>query len=160
MNKLDKAIEKFIGVFSAAVTGILIVFTLILVVSRYFLHVNFQGWEETPIMMLVVIVWIAAILIARKDDMISIDLIFLILKKEKHQMVVKVFNHFVSMLIMAFFSYLSYEFVLDSITKGIRSSAVGFPMWPVHAVMLVGSVGMALAYLVNFILTIRRLIAK
>jgi len=58
-EKFDKIVEKFISFFSIFFTGVLIVFTLVLVVSRYFLHLNLGGWEETPIMIMTIIVWMA-----------------------------------------------------------------------------------------------------
>lgn len=159
-EKFDKIVEKFITFFSIFFTGVLIVFTLVLVVSRYFLHLSLHGWEETPIMIMTIIVWVAAVLVARKDNMISIDLIYIIVKNEKAQLAIRAFGHLVSILAMGYFSYLAYEFVADSIAKNIRSAAVGFPMWPVHSVVLIGAVGMTLAYLANFISTVRRLISK
>lgn len=146
---LDSIFEKFIRFMLTATMIVLTAMINILVLCRYVLHVNLGGLEEMPVFLMIMCVWLGAGLVAKNDDHVKIDIIHTVIKNDKAKAALKTAVNTLTAAVMWYYTYLAYIFVSKSMRNGDISSGTGFPLWWIHAFVLIGSFAMALYYTKN-----------
>lgn len=149
LKKLDSAFEKCIRVLLTSTMILLTILIVLMVICRYILHMNMGGFEEMPVYLMIICVWLGGGLVARNDDHVKIDIIQTYLKNEKMKAVLNLFVNGLTSAAMWYYTYLAVIFVKKSIRNGDISSGIGFPLWWIHMFVLIGSFAMALYYTKN-----------
>ena len=152
-DALFKAVQVCLGIAMIALTGIVVVQVLV----RYILHVSIGGVEELPVYLMMISVWIAAIFVAKDDGHVKIELLDMFVKNKKVVGVVNIALCGLSGVALAYFAYLSFQYMLRLQQYGDVSAGLGFPIWLLVLVMVISCGMMALYYGVNFVKKILQL---
>ena len=157
LRKLDKGFAAFAKYFTGALVLLMAAIVCAMVFSRYVLRVNLGGFEELPAYILCWCVWLGAIMIARSDEHMKVEKLFMLVKNEKAQVLIKALTSLLSTVVLAYFITRSGRFVSSAFTHSDITPALGWPSWAVYIVSIVGSVGMTIYTAVNTVKYFRRL---
>ena len=155
--KLDKIEEKIIKKISGFMMIFIVIIVNAMVFSRYVFRVNMGGIEELPVYLMIGCVWLGAVSVAKKDAFVKIEIVDSFVKNQKIKKIIKIFNTFLSAVVITIFSKYAFVFFTRSIKYKDLSPAIGFPIWWVHIVVFIGSLGIAIYFWVNTIKYIREI---
>ena len=154
MNVLKKIYDAFDKAVSAVIV-ILMVLILTLVslqvVFRFILHKSMGGFEELPVFLLLSMVWIAGILVAKRNDHVKIDLLTGAIQNPSAAAALSAAMSLITAVCSALYTALCWTFVMNAIKHCTLSPALRFPMWYVYAVTLVASGFNTLFFTINTI---------
>ncbi|MGJ0203277.1 TRAP transporter small permease subunit [Leucobacter sp. gxy201] len=114
------------------------------VITRYVLHVDFLGMEEMVSVIAIWLYWVGGLYASRNDNHIQGNLIENLLKSPRAKRVHRLFVLGVSLLVLVVFAKWSFDYVLWSVDRGARTSALKIPLVLAHVPLLVGFVMMFL----------------
>ena len=128
----DRAVGGIVTYLSAILVFAIFAIVTLLVFARYVFHTSAGGIDELPTYFLLITVWLGAVLCSRdpKEGQIRVDVVNSLLKKKP--MALDCFNvvvQIISVACMAFFSYLSFQYVGHGIAIGTTTLALRVPIW-------------------------------
>lgn len=157
LKMLDSVVFKVIYFICAAIMIALLVIVNVQVVSRFFFNFSLGGLSDLPPYLMIYAIWLGAILAARGDDHIKIQLLDLFVKSEKVQYVVAAILHIITAVALVIFTKISIDYVANAAAFGSIDNGTHMPLWLFYVVMPIGSGFMALYYVVNAIKAFGRL---
>lgn len=160
LKKLDaglfKAIQFCLGISMIALTSIVVLQVLV----RYVFHVSIGGVEELPVYLMLISVWIAAIIVAKDDGHIKIELLDMFIKNKSIIALVNIVLCGLSGIGLGCFGYLSLMYVLRIKGFGDITAGLGIPVWCIMAFMAASCIIMTVYYAVNSVKKIVELKAR
>lgn len=157
LKAFDSVLFKVVYVVCALIMIALLVIVNIQVVSRFFFNLSLGGLSDLPPYLMIYAIWLGAILAARGDDHIKIQLLDLFVKNEKVQFVVSGILHIVTAAALIVFTKISLDYTASALAFGSVDNGTHIPLWCFYIVMPVGAGFMSLYYVVNAIKAFRRL---
>lgn len=142
---LFKAVQVCLGIAMIALTAVVV----IQVLARYVLHISIGGVEELPVYLMMISVWVAAILVAKNDGHVKIELLDMFVKNKKVVGVINIFLCGLSGVALAYFAYLSLQYMFKLQRYGDVTAGLGIPIWALEIFMVVSCAIMALYYGIN-----------
>jgi len=140
-------IDFFLGCLTIGLTLIV----NIQVVARYVLKVSIGGMEELPIFFMIVSVWIAAVLVARKDAHFKVELVDMVVKNKRAVATVKAFVKLLTAVAIGIFTVISFTYVRGTLQGGDITAGLEIPVWILQAVIPLSTAFMALFYGIQFV---------
>lgn len=150
---LFKAVQVCLGIAMIALTAVVV----IQVLARYVLHISIGGVEELPVYLMMISVWVAAILVAKNDGHVKIELLDMFVKNKKIVGVVNIILCGLSGVALAYFSYLSLQYMFKLQRYGDITAGLGIPIWALEIFMVISCAMMALYYCINVVKKIMQL---
>lgn len=150
---LYRVIQICLGITMIALTAIVV----LQVIVRYVLHVSIGGVEELPVYLMLLSVWIAAIIVAKDDGHVKIELLDMFVKNKHIVDVVNIILCALSGVALAYFAWLCLDYMFTLQSYGDVTAGLGIPIWALESVMVVSCFMMALYYVVNTIKKIMQL---
>lgn len=144
---LFRVVQICLGITMIALTAIVVVQVLV----RYVLHVSIGGVEELPVYLMLVSVWIAAIIVAKGDAHVKIELLDMFVKNKHIIAVINVILCGLSGVGLAYFAWLCLSYMFKLQRYGDVTAGLGIPVWILEAFMVVSCALMAVYYVINFI---------
>ncbi|MBR9763374.1 MAG: TRAP transporter small permease [Rhodobacteraceae bacterium] len=113
------------------------------VASRYLFGRALLWADEAALLSLIVLTWLGAVVSAWRASEIRMD-ILLAAVPARPRRALRVLHEVVTALLLGWLSVLSLHYVLRAYDFGLRSDAMRFPMWLVHAAIPLSLVCIAL----------------
>ncbi|WP_273227686.1 TRAP transporter small permease [Geosporobacter ferrireducens] len=155
LKKLDalafKAIRTFAGIAMVLLTAVII----IQILARYVFKVSIGGIEETPIFLMMISVWLSAIIVAREDGHVKIDLIDLMIKNKKILYILKTVLRCLTTVVLGIYAKFALDYLISSMRLGDTTPGLGIPVWMMHSFVFISAFFMTLYYLINSIKAIK-----
>ena len=139
LRKIYDAFDKGVSFITAVLMLSVLILVSLQVVYRFFLHRSMGGYEELPVFLLLSMVWLAGILVAKRDDHIKIDLLTTSIHNQRAIAVLTTATSCITTICSALYSVLCWSFVMKAIGHRTLSPALRFPLWYVYAVTLIAS---------------------
>lgn len=147
---LDKWLARIISNLAGLSVALLTILVFFQVIARYVLEMSTGGITELPTFLMIIAVWMAGAVNARKEDgHIKLDLIEMMIRNKKIVYSIKLFVNMITIVSLAVFSYLSFIFVTHLKETGDTSVGLAMPMWWLAAVLLVSGILMTVYNVVN-----------
>ncbi|MDN5311627.1 MAG: hypothetical protein PWQ68_600 [Thermoanaerobacteraceae bacterium] len=156
--KLDKVVYGLVGTLLGIVMVLLTLVINIQVLVRYVLNVSIGGFEETPVYLMMICVWIAAAYIARTDGHVKIEFIDMVIKNPRVLAGLKAALKGITTLVLAIFSVFAFNYVKSSFEMGEVTPGLQIPLWSLQAFVLFGSGFMTVYYLINTVKAVKEVI--
>jgi TRAP-type C4-dicarboxylate transport system permease small subunit len=150
-NFLYKIIYFFCGFSVVAMLGI----TCAQVFFRYFLRTSIGSISDFPVYLMIYAVWLGAIVAAKRDDHIKIQLLDLIIKNEKILESIQIIFHTITAVAMCFFWKSSWNYVVHAFKFGSVNQASGLQWWIYYMILPFSTAFIILYNIVNVIKRIR-----
>jgi TRAP-type C4-dicarboxylate transport system permease small subunit len=131
---------------------------LIQVFARYVLHTSIGGFEELPLYLMVISVWLAAPFVARKDQHVKIDLVNLVIKNKRIQKMIEAILRAITTVALSSFFVLCVKFVSTSKQYGDVTPGLQIPFWMIQSVLVFSTFMMSFYYVLLTIKSVREVI--
>lgn len=118
---------------------------------RYVLKNPLIGTDEIGPFLLVILTWIGAGIVTRRETHINLDLFSVYVHNEKILRLLHLFNSLLGVLAGGILIYLAYEFLLIGVSQAQTSSTLRIPMYWPYSSMLVGACLITLHYVILFV---------
>ncbi len=151
LKKLDAALYKAVRIALGVTMVALTVIVVVQVLVRYVLHVSIGGVEELPVYLMLVSVWIAAIIVAKEDGHVKIELLDMFVKNKRIIAVINTILCALSGAAIGYFAWLCLRYMLKLQKYGDVTAGLGIPVWILELFMVASCFMMALYYIVNFV---------
>ena len=154
MKDFLSALDKWVFLVIKYLMGIsIVILTLIIfiqVVTRYIFKVSTGGLMELPTFLLLFAVWVSAAMNARTaGGHIELEFIELVIKNRKVTKGIKVLMNALTVVVLAIFTYLCWQYVKFGMDNHDISIGLQIPIWCVSAVLLVSSFLMTVYYILT-----------
>lgn len=150
-ERLYRVVSILLGIAMIALTSIIIV----QVFARYVLKVSIGGFEELPLYLMIISVWLAAPFVARKDQHVKIDLVGLIIKNERINKFIEAILRLITTVALSTFFVLCVKFVNTSRQFGDVTPGLQIPFWMIQSVLVFSTFMMSFYYILLTIKSFR-----
>ena len=137
---LDKWIQRVCNWLAIVTLVLLVAVVIIQVIVRYVFHLSIGGFEELPVYLFLVSIWIIAVLNAKNKGNISIDFIYLIVKGPKSRAILNGIIDTLSTVILALFTKLSFDFLLYTFDNHSKTAGLMIPYALLATVVTVSTI--------------------
>jgi TRAP-type C4-dicarboxylate transport system permease small subunit len=127
----------------------LTVIVFVQVISRYVFKTSVGDIGELPVYLMILAIWVAGALLARKDDHIKLDVMQLIIKNKKILKSIRLFVNVLTVGSIGFFTYLSFDYVQFGIATGDTSAGLGFPLWWLTSFIMISGLLITIYYMLH-----------
>jgi len=148
LSKLDNGFAKAIDFLATAMQIVLFLIILVQVFGRYIFSFALGSWSDVPPFLLIWTVWLTAILAARKNDHLKIEILDLIVKNDKVRTSINSLLDFITAAALITFTVVSINFVRSAIQYGDVNPGLLIKMWILYLVMPFSSAFMSLYYII------------
>ena len=159
MLKFFRTLDKYlVKVITAAVTCAMIMIfaiTFIQVLMRYVFHVPIGGWDEMPLYAMMLCIWLAASVNAKKKDHISLDLYAILIKKESIRRIIRIITGFLTIVTFSVFIFLLTEFMQFNFERNATTAGLSIPIWIIQTIILFSLVLMNIYFVIGLVREIR-----
>ena len=145
---------KIILIVTSALITLLVTFY---VVIRYATPINFNGFEEIIILLVVWLYFIGSANASREKSHIAADMLDLFIKSERAKQSLKFFSQVVGFIVLAIMLVLSLDYMAFNIEYDTKTVIYRFPMYIYHGSMVLGFILMLLYDTCHLIKTVRTL---
>lgn len=143
---LDEWSFKVVSVFLGIVMIALVVIINIQVLARYVFHASIGGFEELPVFLMIISVWIAAAFVAKKDNHIKIEFLDLMVKNKRILALIKVLLKLLTVVILVVFTFIAFKYVAITLLMGDITPGLHIPLWCLQGIIPVSTTLMSLFY--------------
>jgi len=151
LSAIDRALEKSISVFTGITMIALLVLVNAQVIARYVFKFSLGGFSSAPPYIMIYAIWMAAILSARNDDHLKIEILELIVKSVRAQKTIKLVLDAITAAALLYFTVYAALYVISAKQYGDMETGMLIPMWTLYIVMPIGSGFMGIYYIVHVI---------
>lgn len=151
INAIDAVFDKILYYIIAFFTIALMVIVNVQVFARYIFTFSLGGVSDLPVYLMIFIIWLGAILGAKKDDHIRVELLCFMTKNERLLKAVHMVMLILTSIAMFYFAKYALDWVLSTYQYATRDPATKIPYWILYAITPFGGFFMGLYYLVNFV---------
>ena len=156
-SKLDKTFAKVLDICSVALTVAIVIIICLQVVTRNLFAFSIGKLAEYPVYLMIYAVWVAAILVARSDDHLTIELLDVFIKNKKIVKLVKIIMGYVVAISLAVFAYYGFQYLGTLISRNQIDTGTGLPTAVLAGIIPVSAVFQSIYYFVNMTKLARRL---
>lgn len=154
---MDKAFSKVLDVISVALNAAILIIILLQVVTRNLFSFSIGKLAEYPVYLMIYAVWVAAILVARTDDHLTIELLDVFIKNKKIVKLMKIIIGYLVAVTLAVFAFYSFQYVGTLMNRNQIETGTGLPMAVLAAIIPISAVFQSIYYFVNMTKLARRL---
>lgn len=137
-SKAVSVINKMMEAILVASSTIIIVLVTFYVIIRYFTPINFIGFEEIVILLVVWLYFIGSANASREKSHIAADMMELFVKKESVRQRIKLFSQIVGFAVLVIMLYLSIDYLKFNAEYNTRTIIYRWPMYIYHASLVMG----------------------
>ncbi len=163
MNVLIK-INNWIEKICEAISGLMVIAIMAIiclqVVVRNFFSFNIGTLADYPVYMMTYAVWIGAIVAAKNDDHLCIDLVSVITKKESIQQAVKIIMDIITAVAFGVFAFYAFKQLGVLHKRGQIESATKIPMWILQSIMPISATFQSFYYALNAAIRVKGRMSK
>ncbi|QSX09241.1 TRAP transporter small permease [Alkalibacter rhizosphaerae] len=142
-KRLYQVVSNLLGIAMIALTGII----LVQVFARYVLNVSIGGFEELPLYLMIISVWLAAPFVARRDQHVKIDLLNLVIKNDRVNKFIEAVLRLITTVALSSFFVLCVKFVATSRQYGDVTPGLQIPFWMIQSVLVFSTFMMSFYYI-------------
>jgi len=160
LQKLDAAFEKILDAITTILVIALMAIICLQVITRNLFAFNLGTLADYPVYLMIYAVWIGAILAARADNHLNIELLDVFVKNKK---VLKVVNIIMSIIIavsFAVFAYYGFKQIGVLMKRNQVDPGTKLHIWVLQCIVPISSAFQALYYSINTVKKIRGLADK
>ena len=158
-SKGDLLIHKIMKGILVATSAAIILLVTFYVIIRYITPINFNGFEEIVILLVVWLYFIGSANASREKSHIAADMLDLFIKQETTKQRIKLLSQFVGFAVLAIMLYLSIDYLKFNAEYHAKTVIFGLPMFIYHASLVIGLILMLFydtCYLVMSLTGLRR----
>lgn len=159
--KTIAALDKwFIRILKIIIAIFMIALTLIIVVqvfARYVFKFSIGSFSDMPPYLMIFIIWLAAIVAAKKDDHIKIELLDMFVKNQRIIQGIRCVLLLLSAAAMAYFSYYALLWTMDAFKYNNIDPGLRICLGYLYGVIPFSGFFMAVYYVINFITGVGKL---
>ena len=148
------SLMKIILIVTSALITLLVTFY---VVIRYATPLNFDGFEEIIILLVVWLYFIGSANASREKSHIAADMLDLFIKSERKKQSLKFFSQLVGFIVLAIMLILSLDYMTFNMQYDTKTIIYRIPMYIYHGSMVLGFVLMLFYDTCHLIKTVRTL---
>lgn len=148
LSKLDNGFAKTIDILATIMQIVLFLIILVQVFGRYIFNFALGGWSDVPPYLLIWTVWLTAILAARKNDHLKIEILDLIVKNYRVRTAINSLLDFITAAALITFTVVSVKFIIATWQYGDVNPGLMIKMWILYLVMPFSSAFMSLYYII------------
>ena len=137
-SRLVRIFNLFMEIILIVTSAVIITLITYYVITRYLLGLNFNGFEEIAILIIVWMYFIGSANASREQSHISADMLDLFIKKFKVKKGLQLFYRFVGMGVLCFMIYLSIDFMSFNAERHVATIIFKWPMYIYHFSMVLG----------------------
>ena len=157
LHAFDGSLLKVINIICAAIMIALLVIVNVQVATRSVFSISLGGLADMPPYLMIYAIWLGAILAARADDHIKIQILDIFVKSEKGRLVVVAALHIITAAALLIFTKVAVDYTVNTFNFGSIHNGTQIPLWYFYIVMPVGAGFMSLYYIVNAVKAFRGL---
>lgn len=151
LKKLDSVVDRVISTFLGVAMMALMFISFLQVLTRYVFKISIGGFEEMPLYLMVVSIWLGSILLNRDGSHVQLDILVPLIKSKKILRILNTALDLIAAVALVIFSVYLFEYMLMVKEAGTISAGMQFPMWWLSAILLLCAVLMALYTVVGII---------
>ena len=140
---------KFVSALVSIAMILILGVTFIQVAMRFIFHIPIGGFDEVPMYMMLLGVWLTAAVNVKKKDHISLDLYLLFIKDGKARKIVQIIVTIMTIAAFSIFAVSLTEFTQYNFTKGATTAGLSVPYWIILAILLFSIVLSIFYYLIH-----------
>ena len=149
---------KFLSALVTVAMIMILGVTFIQVAVRFVFHVPIGGWDEVPMYMMLLGVWLTAAVNVKKKDHISLDLYILFIKNEKARKIIQIAGCLITITAFVVFLFSLGEFTGYNFNKGATTAGLSVPYWIILGIMMFSVVLMIFYYIVHLVNDIKEVL--
>jgi TRAP-type C4-dicarboxylate transport system permease small subunit len=127
------------------------ILVFIAIMLRLVMNWASPAWDEIARYIMIWSIMAGAIVTSREDEHIKMGFLTNILRTEKQLLVHDFIISVITLLFLCFFAVWSYNYLVFSLERGLRSIVTNIPMAPVHASFFIGAAFSILHFAVHVI---------
>ena len=133
-----KIINKVMSVILIVSSSIIILLVTFYVIIRYATPINFIGFEELVILLVVWLYFIGSANASMERSHIAADMVDLFIKKDSAKQGIKFFSQIIGLIVLSVLLYLSIDYLKFNMEFNARTIIYRFPMYIYHASLVTG----------------------
>jgi TRAP-type C4-dicarboxylate transport system permease small subunit len=131
-------IHRIMEIILVASSAIIVILVSTYVVTRYILKINFNGFEEICILIIVWMYFIGSANASREQSHIAADMLALFVKNPNIKKRLQFFYRIVGLVVLGFMLYLSIDFMTFNMGHHAKTIILKWPLYLYHASMVAG----------------------
>jgi TRAP-type C4-dicarboxylate transport system permease small subunit len=149
LRALDLGVFRVVYIVCGLSMAALLIIVNVQVAARYAFHFSLGGVSDLPPYIMIYAVWLGAMVAARTDDHLKIELLDLLVKKKR---VLEVVNGIFSIVMagaLVYFTVYAIDYTASAVSFGSTDMGTKVPLWIYYIVMPISTAFMAFYYLIN-----------
>ena len=160
LNRVNRILEKVCEILSGLMVIAIVGIICLQVIVRNLFSFNIGSLADFPVYMMTYAVWLGAIIAAKNDDHLCIDLVGTITRNEKIRTFVKILMDIITAVAFGIFAYYAFKQLGVLRGRGQIESATKIPMWILESIMPISAAFQCYFYALNVVSRVRREMSK
>ena len=160
LRKFNQAVETVCEVLSGLMVIAIMAIICLQVIVRNLFSFNIGSLADFPVYMMTYSVWLGAIVAAKNDDHLCIDLVSTLTRNEMVRAFVKISMDIITAFAFGVFAYYGFRQIGVLHKRGQIESATKIPMWILQSIMPISATFQCYFYGLNVIQKVRRVTGK
>ena len=148
-RSLDKGLYNVVSVICGVCVAAILIIINVQVICRFVFNFSLGGLSDMPPYLMIYTVWLGAIMAARNDDHISIQLLDLFVKNKKVIWAVDAILYFITAVSLIIFSKVAFDYTAHAFAYGSTDQGTGIPLGCFYMILPFASLLMGIYYFVN-----------
>ena len=140
---------KFMSALVTIAMILILGVTFVQVAMRFVFHIPIGGFDEVPMYMMLLGVWLTAAVNVKKKDHISLDLYLLFIKNENARKINRMIITIITIATFVVFSFSLAEFLGYNFRKGTTTAGLAVPYWVLLGIIMFSVALTVFYYLLN-----------